>query len=123
LAKPLAWDRYAYANNNSVGCTDPSGHCPFCLEIAFGILDWLIETDLQDGHFDTPNDINSTVTLTATVLKDNPFNMWRDPNLRNVLAGQKESGAPDLTDWLVETMDRNAKGEVATILKKAYAGG
>jgi RHS repeat-associated protein len=29
---PLAWDRYAYANNNPLYYTDPSGHSPACMD-------------------------------------------------------------------------------------------
>ncbi len=33
-----AWDRYAYANNDPVKYSDPSGHCPICYAIAGGIV-------------------------------------------------------------------------------------
>ena len=29
---PMAWDRYAYVNNNPVGYSDPTGHWPDWLD-------------------------------------------------------------------------------------------
>ncbi len=35
---PLAWDRYAYVNDNPLRYSDPSGHCPWCITIGLGAL-------------------------------------------------------------------------------------
>jgi len=40
---PQALNRYTYVNNNPLKYTDPSGHCPWCIPVAIGILklvDW-----------------------------------------------------------------------------------
>lgn len=34
----LAFDRYAYVYNNPLRYTDPSGHCPWCIPVALGVL-------------------------------------------------------------------------------------
>jgi hypothetical protein len=35
---PQALNRYAYVYNNPLRYTDPSGHCPWCIAIGFGVL-------------------------------------------------------------------------------------
>jgi hypothetical protein len=32
------YDRYAYANNNSLRYTDPTGHCPWCIAVGVGAV-------------------------------------------------------------------------------------
>lgn len=118
----MAWDRYAYVNNNPINCNDPSGHCSACIEIAGRLLGWLILRDLQDGKFDTFNDIRITVDLTKTILSENPFGGSRDQSLINELNYQSGNNTPDLTNWLVGTMTSNANGSIASTLREANSG-
>jgi hypothetical protein len=46
---PLAWDRYAYANNNPLYYTDPSGHCPLCVVIALVISAVILTGDTSQS--------------------------------------------------------------------------
>lgn len=70
---PMAYDRFAYGYNNPVKYNDPSGHCPICLHIAVEFIVQLITHDLQDGSFDTPNNIRTTVGVTKDVITTSPF--------------------------------------------------
>jgi len=108
--------------NNPLRYTDPSGHCPACAEIALHLLLWLLERDLRDGRFDTPTDIRTTVVTTKDVLAGNPLGQYRDQNLSAVLPNQSGSTAPDVTAWLVDTMNTNASGSIAATLSNANAG-
>jgi RHS repeat-associated protein len=35
---PQSLNRYAYVDNNPLKYTDPSGHCPWCIPVAIGVL-------------------------------------------------------------------------------------
>jgi RHS repeat-associated protein len=123
LYNPLDYDRYAYVRNSPVNFNDPSGHCPICFEIAIELLSWLIDRDMSDGSFDTPNDIRTTVDATVSVIAGNPFGDARDTKLVSAISSQADSSAPDVTNWLVGTMNSNANGSIASTLRNANAGG
>jgi hypothetical protein len=81
----------------------------------------LIARDIaEDGRFDTPDNIRTTVSVAASVVTGNPFRNYRDPNLASNLASKS---SPDLTSWLESTMKANASGSIAATLRQANAGG
>lgn len=47
LKIPQDLNRYAYARNNPMLYTDPSGHCPICIGIGIGILVGVISSGIQ----------------------------------------------------------------------------
>lgn len=47
LSVPQDLNRYAYARNNPMLYTDPSGHCPICIGIGIGILIGAISSGIQ----------------------------------------------------------------------------
>ncbi|UVT16491.1 MAG: RHS repeat-associated core domain-containing protein [Nitrospira sp.] len=59
LHDPQSLNRYTYASNNPFRYTDPTGHCPWCIVIAIGVIagavssgiqsDWDLEATLVGG--------------------------------------------------------------------------
>ncbi|MFO0701150.1 MAG: RHS repeat-associated core domain-containing protein [Nitrospira sp.] len=47
LRVPQDLNRYAYARNNPMLYTDPSGHCPICIGIGIGILIGALSSGIQ----------------------------------------------------------------------------
>lgn len=86
-------------------------------------MEQLIINDLKDGRFDTPGFIRTAVGTTVDVATSNPLGGYRDPSLSNLLSGQSASTSPDVTGWLVSTMNANASGAIAGTLRNAYTGG
>ena len=125
----LAWDRYAGMANNPVRYNDPTGHCfsggldtifcRFLVEFVVGAF----ADDISDGSFDMLNDAAYTVDTTKQVLTGNPFGDYRNQELRGILGNAQDNKPPDVTDWLISTMNFNANGPIGDTLRAANSSG
>jgi RHS repeat-associated protein len=121
---PQALNRYSYVVNRPLNFTDPTGHCfgplaKVCAHVALALVVDLVVKDIaEDGRFDTPSHIRTTVTTGGSMAAGNPFNGYRDSQLPSTLT----TSSPDLTAWLEKTMKANAAGGIAQTLRDANAG-
>lgn len=102
-----AWDRYAFVNNNPLMYTDPSGHC----------------TDLADCMTQTL--VGAALAIMAPILTwtEKPFSEYRDEWINAELTTTTPGSSPDITNWLVDTLNENASGPIVATLKDANSGG
>jgi hypothetical protein len=94
---PLAWDRYAYANNNPLYYTDPSGHNPLLFALAVGVV-----ATAAIGAY-----IAYDIFTTPAITGPNP------PKPTN----------NDVTGWLVDRLNENSTSTTAQSLEENWANG
>ncbi|MGC9025771.1 MAG: RHS repeat-associated core domain-containing protein, partial [Chloroflexia bacterium] len=115
-ADPQSLNRYTYALNSPLVYNDPSGRFPLIPAIiAIGAVGLALAYDyFSDGSFDTPGYVQTTVMGIAGMFT---------PEV-NPLAGfraQDFPTNPEMTDWLLQTMQANAAGIGQTLA--GYAQG
>ena len=114
---PQDLSRYSYVRNRPLNGVDPDGHVCF-----FGIGSCDDEEDIGKKAAlavikpiaRTWSNATTTVNTAKAVLFGNPLGAYR-----SVLP----EGTTDLTRWLLEEMQANARGDIAQTLHKANQGG